>query len=351
MAARAIELLETLFSHYEVLVLLGLLPLLVLGGWLARRRQHRRLALWTGGRDSGEVNRRRRALLAVGSVLALVLLILGSAGPQWGRDPQSPASLGRDIMVVLDLSRSMLAEYPPQSRLGRAKEYLNQLADALQRRGGYRLGLAVFARQARVLVPLTEDYDHFRHILEQAHPDGLGGVVRLGEGQEGTQLRPALELAVNYLEPRATGFQELLLVSDGDDLAGDWRRGIAAARKAGVAIHVLGIGDPREPRRIPQGSSYLKHDDDWVTTRRHDDVLQALAGETAGVYVPEEASFAPLLYWFQQHIAPLPVREWTEDQRPIPVARYGWFFAGALLILLVEMMVSDASRVATEDLA
>jgi Ca-activated chloride channel homolog len=348
MAASAVNLIEALFSHGWLLALIGMLPLLAVGTWLARRRRQRGLVHWTGGRGVEGLSTRRRLFLALAGGLVLLLLIVGSAGPQWGRDPQAPGALGRDIMVVLDLSRSMLAEYPPESRLGRAKAYLHQLADTLQRRGGYRLGLTVFARQARVVVPLTEDYDHFRHILEQVHPDGLGGVVRLGEGQHGTQLRPAIELAVNYLDPLAMGFQELLLVSDGDDLAGDWQRGSEAARKARVPVHALGVGDPEHPRRIPHESTYLKYDDEWVTTRRHDDVLESLARGTGGVYVPEQSSTLPLVYWFQNHIAPLPVREWTDDRRPIPVARYGWFFAAALALVLVQMILGDASRQAPE---
>ncbi len=348
MAESAVNLLESFFSHGWVLLLLGLVPLLLLGSWLAQRRRRRGLVQWTGGRALADVSPRRRSLLACAAFAVPVLLIVGSAGPQWGRDPAAPGSLGRDIMVVLDLSRSMLAEYPPESRLGRAKRYLNELTDTLQRRGGYRLGLTVFARQARVLVPLTEDYDHFRHLLEQVHPDGLGGVVRLGEGEEGTRLRPALELAVNYLDPRSAGFQELLLVSDGDDLAGDWRVGLEAARRAGVPIHVLGVGDPEKAMRIPHAGGYLKYQDDWVTTKRHDEVLGALARETGGLYVPEETAFLPLVYWFQEHIASLPVREWTEDQRPIPVARYGWLFALALVLLVLGMMIGDASRVPPE---
>src|SRR2546423_762369 len=98
----------------------------------------------------------------VGWALGLAVLAAGTAGPHWGLGPPPPTAPGRDVVVVLDLSRSMLAQDALPSRLGRAKDALRELADAVQARGGHRLGLVVFAGQAAVVCPLTHDYDHFR---------------------------------------------------------------------------------------------------------------------------------------------------------------------------------------------
>jgi Ca-activated chloride channel family protein len=248
----------------------------------------------------------------------------------------------------------MLAEdRPPASRLARAKAYLEELTDTLQRRGGNRLGLVVFAGKAKVLCPLTEDYDHFRFALELAHPDRLGATGRLGYTDDGTSygtsLRQALHLAAAVHDPRFPGFQEILLISDGDDLAGDWHEGIAAARAAGIPVHTLGVGDPDQDAFIPTGRSdepyslFLNAEQQLqkITTRRRDGVLQKLAEETRGSYQAEENAPQPLLEWFQAHIAHLPARAWAEDHRPLRLHQYSWFFAGGLGLLVVELMVGD----------
>src|SRR5262249_5004961 len=149
---------------------------------------------------------------------------------------------GRDIWAVLDVSRSMLAEdrisSPPPStlrgaasmegysRLDRAKRSLRDLADTLQRQGDYRLGLVAFAGQAKVLCPLTADYDHFRFALALAHPDRFGPAGRLSYNDDGTasgtSLRAALSLTATLHDPRVRGFEHVVLITDGDDLAGGW---------------------------------------------------------------------------------------------------------------------------------
>src|SRR5271155_1721264 len=131
------------FAQPWALWLLVLLPPLGLLAALARW-QRRRALLRLGGAFTRLAPRRwaglpQRLCLTFG----LLLLIMGGAGPQWGRDTQQQVSAGRDLVVVLDLSRSMLAEQPSRQEFARAA--LLGLADSLQKRGGHRLALVVFA--------------------------------------------------------------------------------------------------------------------------------------------------------------------------------------------------------------
>lgn len=331
------EFLKTYFVHWWLLGLLGLLPLLAGGWFLAEWRRRRALHLLAGGKTVPPGQRVRHGLLAVCGLVGLALLVIGSAGPQWGRDPNVPPSQGRDIMVVLDVSRSMLAEYPPRSRLARAKDSLYELADSVQRHGGYRLGLVSFAGQAKVLCPLTGDYDYFRFAVAEAHPDRLGPAGRLGKGEAGTQIRAALVKATEHLDPEAKGFQEILLISDGDDLAGDWQQGAEAARAAGVPVHTLAVGQPK-PVPIPDGSGYLRSQGELVLTQRKDEVLRTIAAITQGTYQSEEVEHS-LVQWFQNVIKPQPAREWLEDQQPLYQQRFAWFFAGALALVAAQMLL------------
>src|SRR5207248_7588028 len=154
---------QTWFAQPWALWLLALLPplglLAALARWL-RRRALLRLggafvlqALLAPRRWGGFFRR-----LSLG--LALLLLVVGVAGPQWGREPHQQVSAGRDLVVVLDLSRSMLAEQPPRQKF--ARDALLGLADSLQKRGGHRVALVVFAARPKLVLPLAQDYDLFR---------------------------------------------------------------------------------------------------------------------------------------------------------------------------------------------
>src|SRR5919202_6075161 len=107
-------------------------------------------------------------LPGLGLPLGLACLGLGAAGPQWGRDWGEALAPGRDLVVALDCSRSMLAETP--SRLERARAALLDLSRGVRRHGGHRLGLVLFAGRARLACPLTHDYDHFRITVEAIDP-------------------------------------------------------------------------------------------------------------------------------------------------------------------------------------
>src|SRR5207245_5910345 len=84
---------------------------------------------------------------------------------QEGRDCQQSTAPRRDLVAVLDLSRSMLAEDLLPNRFERGKQALEELSYAIQQRGGHRLALVAFAAQAKLVCPLTHDYDHFRAVL------------------------------------------------------------------------------------------------------------------------------------------------------------------------------------------
>src|SRR5262249_12692324 len=184
---------------------------------------------------------------------ATLALILAVAGPRWGTDTSQQATSGRDLVVVLDLSRSMLAEQP--SREERGRRVLLELADSLQRRGGHRIALVVFAARAKLVCPLTHDYDHFREAVRRQDASNLPPELRptSNDDPSGTRIGAGLRAALGAHDPQAEGFQDILLVSDGDDPAGDeeWAEGAAQAKAAGVAVYCVGVGDPAKPSPIP----------------------------------------------------------------------------------------------------
>lgn len=348
------SLLRHWFANPWALWLLVLLPALGILATLARRRRRwclaqlasrPTLAALTTGR------RRFRALGALGSSMGLALLIAGIAGPQWGRDREQQMALGRDLVVVLDLSRSMLADdvvgNASPNRLGRARDALADLADEVQRRGGHRLALVVFAARAKVVCPLTRDYDHFREAL--ANLDPADPLLEIGPGPEGpasgTRIGEGLRLAARTHEPRYHGHQDILLISDGDDPAQDeeWRAGIAAALEADIPVHTVGIGDPDNGGRIPQGSGYFLYNGQEVRTRLQEKPLEQIARRTRGIYTPARTKALPLGELFTEQLAARPGHEDQEDVLPAYHQHYEWFFGGALVVLSMEVLLSAGS--------
>lgn len=283
-------------------------------------------------------------------------LIGAIAGPRWGR-VENPATVsGRDVVVLLDLSRSMLAQdvlgRSSPDRLGRARDGLIDLVDAVRRRGGHRLALVVFAARARVVCPLTNDYDHFREALLGLDPaDSLleiGPDINAPENQpvSGTRIGGGLREAVRVHDERFRGHQDILLISDGDDPARDeeWREGIQAAHKLDIPVHTVGVGDPDRDSPIPGVDGPLLFQGKPVETRLREKVLEEIARQTGGTYTPARTRALPLGEIFRERIEPRAAREEAEDVLPIYRQRSAWFFAGSLVWLTAEMTLGDFRR-------
>src|SRR5207245_152963 len=153
-----------------------------------------------------------------------------------------------------------------------------------------------------------------------------------------TSLRAALSLAASLHDEQTRGYEHVVLVTDGDDLAGNWQLGVERLENTGMNIHVLGVGDKEKDHWIPSGRAddpYLTFEGERVTTRRRDDLLQELATAAKGEYQAEESAVQPLAQWFEQVVAPLPLREWSEDRQPLLTARYAWFYGAALALFVI----------------
>jgi Ca-activated chloride channel family protein len=335
---------HTWFAQPWALWLLAVLPPLTLLAALARW-QRRRALLRLGGAFA------LQAILAprfwssffrgVCVTLGLVLLVLGIAGPQWGREPNQQVTGGRDLVVVLDLSRSMLAEQP--SRQKYARDALLSLADSLQKRGGDRVAVVVFAAKAKRVLPLAQDYDLFRDAIKQQDAARLPPELLPDENgpESGTRIGAALRLAVETFEegdnPRA-----ILLVSDGVDPAddGEWNNvGVVAAVAKRVPVHVVGFGDPETPRKILVNDRPLRYREGDVESTLQEWLLQQIAERTGGTYVAARRFALPPDALYEAVLG----RHAAAGSRPGVLPRYRqyhpWFFGGALALLTLATLI------------
>jgi Ca-activated chloride channel family protein len=210
--------------------LLGALAILSL---LHRRRALREACGALAGRMAPQANLSRPAARLSLSLSGLALLALALAQPQCGTRTELSSRYGADLVVVLDVSRSMEARDVRPSRLERARLEVGALLDRLK---GDRVGVVVFAGEAFVQCPLTTDYDAARLFLRAVGPGSVP--------QQGTALASALLGAKELFDGAEHGSRGkvVLLVSDGEDHGGEVLDAVAALADAGVRVHALAVG-------------------------------------------------------------------------------------------------------------
>lgn len=327
-------------------LLLAPTALLVLRWFAAKRRRGRLAAVGLSQADFAE-RRAARWIHAAVFALAWLALAVGAAGPRWGDGGEGEGvAVGRDVVLAIDFSRSMSADDTANGgpRWRNAVAGANDLLDYLKVRGGHRVGLIAFAARAKLLVPLTTDFDHVASVLSELDGANLPPELRPADdaAASGTRIGAALAAAVDAHDERFPGFRDIILLTDGDDPANDreWAKGVSAARAAGIPVHAVGVGDPARDSPIDVEGQPLEFADadgvrDWVRTRLREDVLTALAVEGHGNYLPARRDVPALGEFFRDAVEPNPYRELSDGARPRPKDRSGWFLAAAAALFVL----------------
>jgi Ca-activated chloride channel family protein len=317
---------------------------------LGRVRRQRAMRL-LGANTTLLVSRRARSLKTALLAAAAALLAVAVVGPQWGwAEAETRAATGRDVLFVLDVSRSMLAEDVQSSRLERARAEIRDLAASLSEKGGYRVGLIAFADRASILCPLTTDYKTFDEELRSVSLQRL----RLhgdAAGEQGTQIGTALRRVARMIDKDQAPFTDVFFFSDGDDMEQDTLTAADDVARPGVRVHPVGLGDPNHGSLIPVretdgNRSYLRYRGELVRTRLEENVLREIARRTGGEYVPLRTGQADIGPTFATLLSSRPERELdgTGTSR-VWVDRYQLFLLPAVLLLLIEMTIGEGRNV------
>ncbi len=311
-----------------------LLPALALGAyWSLAAARHRRDVL--GPRGDALVGRPVGGGVRAGcAVAATALGGLALLQPAWGVAPGAPA--GADVVLCLDLSRSMAARDAAPSRLGAAQRQIERLAaHAL----GARLGLVAFAGEARLLAPLTGDLAAITTLALASAPGGAGG--------GGTDLGAAIDLALAALQRAGATAGSIVVLSDGEDFAGRGAAAAARARAAGAVVHCVGLGSAAGSKvvvEVPGGEVFLRDATGAdVVTRLDGAALAAVAAAGGGRFAagsPDDA----LVRLHDVALAPRALGAALRTGRAVPMHRYQWCLCAALLAWMLRACLPERRR-------
>lgn len=327
------------FARPDLLWLILALPALVALGIYGYVRRRRRVAerlgegplverLGLGDPSRFPIER----LVVLG--LAAAALGIAAAGPRWGLDEVETRGRSLDLVLVADVSRSMLAGDLEPNRLERQRLIAWRLLRELQ---GDRIGLVVFAGRAYVLAPLTTDLAALQLYIDALDPEIVS--------QGGSSISSALNQATDLLRgARSTGGDRVIvLLTDGEALEDERAVQQAAARAAaeGIVVHTVGIGTrggapvPRHDPATGEMTGYTRDPEgEIVVSRRDDALMRQIATESGGRYLRADEARAT-----EQLISAIRGMDRTTtvgDRRYRPRERFGWFIALALGLIALD---------------
>ncbi|MBK9036852.1 MAG: VWA domain-containing protein [Myxococcales bacterium] len=282
-----------------------------------------------------------RTIVRLGLVgVALLACVWALMRPQTrGQDQAVLASqFSADVMIVLDVSRSMLAEDVAPNRLARAKAEISEMVRQLP---GHRVGLVAFAGRAALLCPLTPDHSYFNLVLR--------GVDVNSVARGGTRIGEALRAATAGF-PAGAGAKLVVLITDGEDHDSYPLEAAKVAKGEGVRIIAVGLGSETGSPIVltdPQtgAKTQLSHDGQPVISRLDGDTLRQMATETGGAYVPAGTSALDLESIVRQNVTPILRAEADRmSLRRVHGERFVWPIVLALVALFAAVAVGARAR-------
>ncbi len=331
------------FLGTDMAHLLWLIPLvMMLYSWAALQRRKATRLFMTGGTNTVSLPARRWKAAIVMAALALLVAALNR--PVWNDRAAVVSRRGRDVMFVLDVSRSMLAEDVGESRLAAARK---AILDCLDSSTGDRVSLMVFAGDAVMKCPLTHDYGFFTMVVEDASP----GSVSRG----GTMLGDAVRKAVDDAVRNGTADRmDIVLLTDGDDHGNAPVEAARHAGSAGIRMLVVGVGSesgsPIPIENADGTSEYLEHSGETVISRLNGRMLIDLAAKTpGGEYIHLTSDTSAIGKHYSSLVASAEKREFRRAAAESRRGAHGIFVAGSLFLLGIATCISERTRVARRD--
>lgn len=269
------------FAHPGLLYLLIVIPLLIVFFVMMARKKKKAIAEF-GNPELLEplmplLSFRRGAWKFVMLMLALVFVIIGVAGPQFGSKLQQVKKKGIELMIALDVSNSMMAQDIKPSRLEKAKMAIARMVEKLS---NDKVGLIVFAGDAYVQLPITTDYSSAKLFLSNISTD----VVPI----QGTAIGSAIDLAAKSFTPETETSKAIIVITDGENHQDDAVAAAKRAREKGITVHTIGMGLEQGapiPEKGYPGQFMKDGSGNIVVSKLDEKTLKEIAKSGEGLYV------------------------------------------------------------------
>ena len=326
------------FQHIEYLILLAVIPLLT-GLFVYALYKKKSSAKKIGDKGLVEIltsNYSSRAYLQkfLLIVLAVGILIMALANLRSAGSSEKISRNGIDVMIALDVSKSMLAQDIKPTRLDRAKQVLSRLVDKLS---NDRVGIVVFAGKAYLQMPLTGDHAAAKMYLAAATTETVP--------TQGTVIEDALKSCYTSFNSKEKKYKAIVLISDGEDHDEGAVKTAAQMAQEGVVIYTVGIGSPQGSTIIDETTNQVKTDNqgNTVISKLNEDELREIAQSGNGKYMLFQNTDA-VVDNITSELANMDQRNVTDDSLINYRSFFQYFLLAAFLFLIIEMFISENKR-------
>jgi len=326
------------FAHTYFLWGLAVVPLLIIL-FLAVNRWKKKALATLGDKEVikriiPEVSFSRPRLKFVFFIVAYAMLIVGLADPQIGTKTEDEKRKGVDLMILLDVSNSMLSQDLVPNRLENAKRAISQLIDNLH---NDRIGIVVFAGEAYVQLPMTTDYSAAKLFLNTINT----GIVPV----QGTAIGAAIDMGMKSFDFNDGTSKAMILMTDGENHEDDAVRAAESAHDKGVTINVMGFGSP-EGSPIPiyqngkQTGFHLDSAGHTVISKLSEDMCKEITTAGNGVYVRASNTSSGMDIVMQQ-VGKMQQKTFDSKVFKDFEDRFQFFLVIAFLLLIVEFFIAN----------
>jgi Ca-activated chloride channel family protein len=262
-------------------------------------------------------------------LLAFVFLVLGMANPRVGIQKEKVKGKGIELMILMDVSNSMLAQDIQPNRLERAKLFVSKLLDKMQKN---RVGLILFAGNAYMQVPLTIDYSAIKMSLPLIETSSIP--------TQGTSIGEAVNLSMNTLGAKDMKHKAIIILTDGEDNEGEAESAIENAKKAGVRVFSIGVGE-EAGAPIPMGNDFKRDANGEIVKTAFDrKMLENLASIGNGAFF-QLGKQTDIVEDVLGEISKMEGKEYEEFDFSSYNSYFYWFLLIVLLLIFVEFMIPD----------
>lgn len=268
-------------------------------------------------------------------LLGFAICVVAAANLQRRAENESVTRKGVDVMIALDVSKSMLAEDLPPNRLERARQLVVKLMSQMP---NDRIGIVLFAGRAYLQMPLTTDHSAARMYIQQAGPDAVP--------TQGTVIGEALRMSNTSFNSKERKYKSIILISDGEDHDEEAPQIAKTLTENGVMVNTVGIGSADGSVIIDPETGTSKKDiaGNTVVSRLNEPLLQGIANASNGIYIKLENTDEAVKQ-IMDKLSTIGQKSVQDEAYVNYKSYFQWFIAAALLLLALELFIPERKKV------